>query len=77
MELIIRDKLKKQRHLFETYKNKPENMSFRCLIDNLCGRVLTAIEEAGMTPPGRWNSTLRGETARGEIERTSWEPEDE
>lgn len=39
--------------------------------------LLYAVEEAGMLPPGRWSSILRGDTAKREIERTSWEPEDD
>lgn len=39
--------------------------------------ILDRLEECGMKPPGRWSSTLRGNTAKNEQERVSWEPEDE
>lgn len=51
MELKIQEKLRKQKHLFDTFQKNPENMSFDCLIGNLCGRVLTEVEKNGMLPP--------------------------
>jgi hypothetical protein len=39
--------------------------------------ILSLLESIGMKPPGRWSSILRGDTAKREYERTSWEPEDD
>jgi len=75
MEYFISRKLRKQEHLFQGWKNG--SIDFRCLVDNLSGRILTEIESTGVRPPGRWSSVLRGDTAKGEIYRCSWEPEDE
>lgn len=48
MEISISRKLQKQKHLFVGYNNG--SIDFRCLCDNLAGRVLTAVEEEGMVP---------------------------
>lgn len=49
MKLRIRNKLIKQKHLFETYRKG--DYSFKLLVDNLCSRILTEIEKSGMLPP--------------------------
>lgn len=46
--LRIRDKLVKQKHLFETYQKG--EYPFQMLVDNLCGRILTEVETF-MLPP--------------------------
>ena len=55
-----------------TYSNCPEEE-----IDKLANIILKNIEDYGMKPPGRWSSVLRGNTAKREIARCSWEDEDE
>ena len=37
--------------------------------------ILEQQENAGMKPPGKWSSVLRGDTAQGEIERVQWHKE--
>lgn len=80
MELEISKKLQKQEHMIAGYING--SISFKCLCDNLAGRVLTEIEESGMLPPTNIESQsiINGRRFR-QLDLCfvdfKWEPEDD
>lgn len=75
MENAIIQKLIKQKHLFDTYAKKSENMPFSVMCHLLAERILTEVEEAGMLPP--LNKKLKGLNPRPEYAYNVWESEDE
>lgn len=51
MQEKIVAKLKKQRHLFETYKKDDSKMCLDSLIGNIACIMLNQVESLGMLPP--------------------------
>ena len=74
MEDRIMQKLRMQKHLFDTYAKKPKNMDFTTMITLLSERIMTEIEKAGMLPPSLKDSDGIG---IGNTRYFEWEPEDE
>lgn len=75
MYWILNEKMVKQKHMFDKYRNDPDT-SFKWLVDNLTDRLLNEIEKAGMLPPPWWNIDYENNIEEF-VENGSWEPEDE